>query len=80
MEDKTDRFFKVLAMYKSRIFGTILGLIIGILVIGFGWIKALSFLFCVLVGYFFGKRADGEGDFWEKAKDNFIRFKRRKLK
>lgn len=80
MEDKTDRLIKVLAIYKSRIFGTILGLITGILVIGLGWIKALSFLFCVLVGFFAGKKADGEGEFWEKAKDNFSRYRRRKLK
>ena len=49
---------KLLMTYKGRIFSSILGIVTGILVLCLGWIKALSFLFCVLVGYYVGRKFD----------------------
>ena len=59
MEDKDNhQLLKVFMTYKGRIFSSVLGIVTGILVLCLGWIKALSFLFCVLVGYFVGRKVD----------------------
>ncbi len=63
MEGKDNhQLFKVFLTYKGRIFSSVLGVVTGILVLWLGWIKALSFLLCVLVGYGVGKKLDGGGE------------------
>ncbi|NLY91187.1 MAG: DUF2273 domain-containing protein [Firmicutes bacterium] len=59
MEEKDNhQLLKVLMTYKGRIFSSLLGIVTGILVLCLGWIKALSFLFCVLTGYLLGRKID----------------------
>jgi uncharacterized membrane protein len=63
MEEKDNhQLFKVFLTYKGRIFSSILGIVTGLLVLALGWIKALSFLLCVLVGYAVGKKLDDGGE------------------
>lgn len=57
--------------YKGRIFGTLLGFIVGILVITLGWLKAIYFLICVGGGYFVGKRIDGKENLFQQIKKVF---------
>lgn len=74
MEEKTDhQLLTLLLTYKGRICCTVLGVLTGIFVLWLGWVKALSFLLCVVVGYIVGKKADGESDFISKFKSYFYR-------
>ncbi|HHW11792.1 MAG TPA: DUF2273 domain-containing protein [Firmicutes bacterium] len=57
-EKDNNQLLQLFLTYKGRIFSSALGIVTGILVLCLGWIKALSFAFCVLVGYTLGKRFD----------------------
>jgi len=57
-EKDNHQLLQLFITYKGRIFSTVLGVVTGILVLCLGWIKALSFAFCVLVGYWVGKKFD----------------------
>ena len=74
MEEKTDhQLLTLLVAYKGRIFCSALGFLTRIFVLWLGWIKALSFLFCVVVGYYVGKKADGGNNILTKIKELFYR-------
>lgn len=57
-EKDNHQLLQLFLTYKGRIFSSALGVVTGILVLCLGWIKALSFAFCVWVGYLVGKRFD----------------------
>ncbi|HHZ19032.1 MAG TPA: DUF2273 domain-containing protein [Firmicutes bacterium] len=63
MDEKIWERIKVLVDYKGRILGGILGFITGLIVVKYGWINALYFLFCLGAGYYIGKLIDGKASF-----------------
>ncbi|HEY8392044.1 MAG TPA: DUF2273 domain-containing protein [Capillibacterium sp.] len=63
MEEKDNhQLLQIFMSYKGRIFSSLLGIVTGILVLCLGWIKALSFVICVLAGYLLGKKIDSGGE------------------
>lgn len=72
-----DRSFReiiqeLLEAHRGKVVGVICGLIIGLLIIIFGFWKSVFIIFCILIGYFLGKRFDdneGPGDWWERFFD-----------
>lgn len=54
--------------HKGRIFGTIFGVILGYLVLRYGWLKAFYFFLCVVIGFYLGKRIDSEESLLESIK------------
>jgi len=58
MEDRWARLLDMLLKNKGRVFGTVLGIVTGALVIKYGWLQAVYFIFCVGTGYYLGKRVD----------------------
>lgn len=52
----------LLLEHRGKVIGSLFGFIVGLVVIFFGWLKAISFVLCVAVGYFLGTRFDsGKG-------------------
>lgn len=49
----------------GRIIGLCIGITIGILIIGIGFIKALFIVLCGLIGYYIGKKKDNNENFFE---------------
>ncbi len=79
MEEKDNhQLLRVLMAYKGRIFSSALGIVTGILVLRLGWIKALSFLICVLAGYLVGRKIDGGSELRLPKLTRF--FQRRRFK
>ncbi|AEE91543.1 conserved protein of unknown function [Tepidanaerobacter acetatoxydans Re1] len=48
--------------HRGKILGGILGLLIGIIIIAIGFLKALFVILCALVGYYIGKSIDNKED------------------
>lgn len=48
--------------HRGKLVGTILGIIIGISILLFGFFKTLFIIICGLVGLFVGKRVDEKDD------------------
>ncbi|MEG6585635.1 DUF2273 domain-containing protein [Dendrosporobacter sp. 1207_IL3150] len=48
--------------HSGKIMGILIGLIVGILIISFGFFKTLFILLCAGVGYIVGKRIDEKED------------------
>lgn len=48
--------------HRGKILGGIFGLIIGIIIIAMGFLKALFVILCTLVGYYIGKSIDNKED------------------
>ncbi|TZE83446.1 DUF2273 domain-containing protein [Calorimonas adulescens] len=57
-----DRFYDILEKHFGKIVGMILGLLFAVLVIAVGFWKTVFVLFCILLGYFFGKIIDNHED------------------
>lgn len=51
-------FYEMWEYHKGKITGVILGFIVGLLILIFGFFKALFLIFCCAVGYFIGKAID----------------------
>jgi uncharacterized membrane protein len=51
--------------YKGRIFGSAIGFIAGLLWAFMGFWRALAFVFCILLGFYLGKRIDQKGSLRE---------------
>ncbi len=63
---------ELLETHRGKVLGAIFGLIIGLLIIVFGFWKTVFIIFCILIGYFLGKRFDDEGspgDWWDRFFD-----------
>lgn len=50
--------------YKGRIIGIILGLLIGWMILHYGWLATIFWIVCIALGYLAGKRID-ENDSWQ---------------
>jgi uncharacterized membrane protein len=62
-------FQYLLDNHRGKLLGLALGLLIGLLIISFGFWKSLLVVLCVVIGYFLGKHIDeggGPGDWWER--------------
>lgn len=51
--------------HPARVGGSTVGFIIGILFLFVGFFKTIFLLFCIFVGYYFGRRLDNDEDFFE---------------
>ncbi len=71
MEDRWARLLDMLLQNKGRVFGTLLGIVTGALVIKYGWLRAVYFIFCVGAGYYLGKRVDGRESLLQLLKKMF---------
>lgn len=67
-----DKFLEYIwANHRGKTIGLLLGLLVSILFVSFGFWKTLFIVFCIAAGYIIGKSIDEETDF-----DNWInRFK-----
>ena len=50
------------SQHKGKIIGGIVGLTIAIVIIAFGFLKAIFVIFCTVLGYYIGKLLDNKGD------------------
>ena len=56
-------WYDLLEKHMGKVFGVLLGLIFGLLVLKYGLIKALFVSICVCAGFYLGKRMDEKIDF-----------------
>lgn len=61
-------FLLIIEEHRGKAIGIVLGMIAGILVISYGFWRALFIVFCIVLGYFIGKRLDENQSF-----DNWLR-------
>lgn len=52
---------EILEHHRGKLLGVILGLIAGMLVVAYGFWKALFIIICITTGYFLGKNIDEKG-------------------
>lgn len=62
IKDDIKNFIKT---HPARVGGSTLGFIIGLLFLVVGFFKTIFLLFCIFVGYYFGRRLDNDEDFFE---------------
>ncbi|MGE5583485.1 MAG: DUF2273 domain-containing protein [Bacillota bacterium] len=65
MEDFLREYLPKLLEYKGRIFGSLVGLIAGLLWAFLGFWRAVAFLICIFTGYYLGKKIDKRGSIRE---------------
>ncbi len=53
-----DVLHDLLKNHLGKLMGSVIGFIVAVLIIFFGFFKTLFIIFCVLVGYFIGKKID----------------------
>ncbi|MGE5398336.1 MAG: DUF2273 domain-containing protein [Chitinophagales bacterium] len=56
-------FTYIMENHRGKAAGLILGLLAGILIISYGFWKAVFIVICVIAGFFFGKAIDDNTDF-----------------
>lgn len=61
VEDFLREYLPKLNEYKGRIFGSLIGLIAGLLWAFLGFWRAAAFLACIVAGYYLGKKIDQRG-------------------
>jgi len=66
-------FKEIIFLHKGKIAGVILGLTLGLLIIRYGFWKALFIALCVGIGYYIGKRVDEQVN----LKEIFLKFLRK---
>lgn len=57
--------------YKGRIIGIVLGLIIGWMILHYGWLATIFWVVCIVLGYLAGKRID-DNDSWQDIIDRIF--------
>ena len=57
-----DFLWELWNLHRGKIIGCILGLIIAIIIITFGFLKALFIILCTIIGYYIGKFIDNKED------------------
>lgn len=57
----SEKFLAIFLTHLGKIFGSIIGLILGWIVIRYGVIKGLFVVLCVAVGFYLGARFDSPG-------------------
>ncbi len=61
MEEFLREYVPRLLEYRGRIFGSLIGLIAGLLWAFLGFWKAVAFLICIFAGFYLGKKIDQRG-------------------
>ncbi|MEN6389324.1 MAG: DUF2273 domain-containing protein [Syntrophomonas sp.] len=56
-------FQDILDQHRGKFIGIIVGLLGAILILTFGFWRSLFVIFCIVVGYFIGKRIDDNKSF-----------------
>ncbi|MCL2678348.1 MAG: DUF2273 domain-containing protein [Clostridiales bacterium] len=54
-------FGKIWDKHRGKIVGVLVALLFGIIVLSFGFLRALFLLICVLIGLFIGSHIDSKG-------------------
>ncbi|MBO8159198.1 DUF2273 domain-containing protein [Thermosyntropha sp.] len=54
--------FLLLEEHRGKVLGVLLGLVAAILVVTYGFLKALFIMLCIGLGYFIGKKVDEKQD------------------
>ena len=60
MDERIARLLWDMVRHRGKVIGTLLGLVLGWMVIEYGVIKTLFVALCVGLGYLFGSRMDKE--------------------
>lgn len=61
---------ELLETHRGKVLGVVFGLVVGLLIILFGFWKSLFVIFCIIIGYLLGRRFDeGPGEGWERFFD-----------
>lgn len=53
-----EEVFFIIAKYKARIIGVFLGIVVGWMIIRYGWLAALFWMICIAIGYVAGTSID----------------------
>lgn len=64
-----DTLMEIWNRHRGKITGAVLGLLLGILIVSFGVLKALFISICIIAGYILGRNLDDQGgvqDFWKR--------------
>lgn len=61
MDEFLREFLSGLSNYKGRIIGGTIGFVAGLIWAYLGFWRALAFVFCVIAGYYLGKKVDKRG-------------------
>lgn len=59
-----EQLLNYLDKYRGRVIGIALGLILGWMILHYGWLATLFWIICIGVGYIIGKRID-EHESWQ---------------
>ncbi len=57
--------------HRGKVIGVLLGLVFGLMVISFGFFKALFVTLCILIGFWIGRRLDNKLGFKESISKIF---------
>ncbi|NMB17577.1 MAG: DUF2273 domain-containing protein [Firmicutes bacterium] len=60
MEELWDQIRRAIHRHKGRFWGSVIGLVVALLILRFGFWRALFICFCLLVGYFVGSLVERE--------------------
>ncbi len=58
----TNSFRSILVRHAGKVFGSVLGLLVGWIIIRYGVLRGLFVILCVAAGFYFGARFDSAGD------------------
>ena len=59
-----EKFFQeILEQHRGKLAGVLVGLVGAVLILTFGFWRSLFVIFCIVVGYFIGKRIDDNQSF-----------------
>ena len=50
--------------YRGRLFCSVFGLFVGVMVLWLGFFQALFLMICIGIGFFIGYKLDMKGTFW----------------
>ncbi|TYP51638.1 DUF2273 domain-containing protein [Thermosediminibacter litoriperuensis] len=53
-----DVFWELWQQHRGKILGAILGFLVGVLILVFGFLKAIFLISCAFLGYYIGKLLD----------------------
>jgi uncharacterized membrane protein len=56
-------FQDILEQHRGKLIGVVVGLVGAVLILTFGFWRSLFVIFCIVVGYFIGKRIDDNQSF-----------------
>lgn len=57
-----DRLLEILSAHVGKIFGSIMGLFLGWIIIAFGVLKCLFVALCIVIGFYLGSYLDSPKD------------------